>query len=95
MNLDRSSSRFFSVDRFEGKVAVLVSDDAASYHVPRSELPSPLSEGDMVLVSIMPAGAPDWRTATIDNAERLRRLANARTTLDRLQKNDPGGDITL
>lgn len=38
----------YSIDRFEGDVAVLIDEDGAPINVPRNELPSGISAGDMV-----------------------------------------------
>lgn len=94
MTLNRSS-RFFAVDRFEGSIAVLIGDDGTSYDVLRSRLPRPLREGDILAVSMEEDGTPDWQAATLDLAERSRRLSELEKTLNRLRKRDPGGDVTL
>lgn len=86
--------RFFTVDRIEGTVAVLLGDDRSTYDVPLSGLPSIAGE-DTVLRVPMDGGAPRWSRATVDDAERQRRLARAKAALDELKKQDPGGDITL
>ena len=94
MTLDRGSE-FFAVDRFEGQIAVLVGDDGTTYDLPRSRLPRPLREGDVLAVPMDERGTPDWPAATRDEAERSRRVGEMKKALDRLRSRDPGGDITL
>jgi len=86
--------RWFTVDRVEGKVAVLLSDDHASFDVPRGALPKGAGEDAVLRVPVM-AGAPDWGRAVLDDAERERRLARSKAALDELKRQDPGGDLTL
>jgi hypothetical protein len=43
----------------------------------------------------MEKGVPVWGKAVVDLAEQTRRLDENRARLERLQKNDPGGDLTL
>jgi len=40
-------------------------------------------------------GKPEWSSAAIDDAERERRLQEARDRLERLRGTDPGGDVML
>lgn len=94
MTLERSS-RFFSVDRFEGGIVVLIGDNGTSHDLPRSRLPQPLREGDILAVPLDERGTPNWQAATLDEAERSRRVINSKSTLDRLRSRDPRGDVTL
>ena len=94
MTLERGS-RFFAVDRFEGKIVVLTGDDGTSHDLPRSGLPKPLREGDVLAVPVDERGTPDWRAATLDEAERSRRIAASKDRLDRLRSRDLGGDVRL
>jgi hypothetical protein len=86
--------QWFTVDRIEGKVAVVLSDDRTAYDVPRSALPAGAGE-DAVLRVPHSGGAPDWSRAELDTAERERRLARSRAALEELKQQDPGGDLTL
>ena len=86
---------FFSVDRFEGNVAVLVSDTGQSVEMPRFELPKGLCEGSVLRVPFGLQNQPDWSRAVLDNAEEERRNREAQRMLDELKRSDPGGDITL
>jgi hypothetical protein len=88
------STAFYAVDRLEGKVAVLVSDDGATFDIERSQLPARLREGSVLRVQ-MESGRPDWSTAKIDSGEQERRLKAAQERLDQMKRGDPGGDITL
>lgn len=38
----------YSIDRFEGDVAVLIDEDGARLDMPRNDLPSGIAAGDMV-----------------------------------------------
>ena len=85
---------FYVVDRLEGKTAVIVADEGATYDVARSDLPKGCREGTVLRLERM--GEPiNWAGAEIDEAERLRRLERGRATLDRLSRSDPGGDVDL
>lgn len=86
---------FFTVDRLEAELAVLVGDDGAALDVPRPPLSVRVREGLVLRVRLDAQGSPDWATATIDDAERLRRVREARERLDRLRRTDPGGDVVL
>lgn len=85
---------FYSVDRIEGEIAVLVGDDGVALDVRRTALPVRVREGTLLRVPLSDRG-PDWSSCTIDDAERERRLAEARERLARLRKTDPGGDVVL
>ena len=77
----------FSIDRFEGdrkQLAVLISEDDVTIHLPRALLPKGARAGDVL-------------TLTIErDAEATRAVAReTRAIQDDLTKTDPGGDITL
>ena len=86
---------FYVVDRIEGKIAVVVADDGAEFDVPRRSLPKGTREGTVLRIDAAAGETPNWGQAVIDEAEGVRRLERARETLQRLTKNDPGGDIDL
>ena len=86
---------FYSVDRLERAVAVLVGDDGVGLDVLKSTLPVTVREGVVLQVRLDTEGKPDWSSATIDDAERERRLREARDRLERLRGTDPGGDVVL
>lgn len=88
------SPEYFVLDRIEGGIAVLIADDGRSFDVPRDRLPSGSHEGTVLRLD-SPGPQPDWSLAVIDPAERSRREREARKTLDRLKKMDPGGDVQL
>jgi hypothetical protein len=88
-------SAFYTVDRIEAAVAVLVGDDGAAIDVPERALPVKVREGVVLRVRLAADGTPDWSSAAIDPAERERRLQQARETLNRLRRTDPGGDVVL
>jgi DUF3006 family protein len=74
---------------------VLVGDDGVELDVPESTLPVRVREGEVLRVRLDVDGSPEWTSATIDPVERERRLQEARETLDRLRRTDPGGDVVL
>jgi DUF3006 family protein len=86
---------FYSVDRLERAVAVLVGDDGVGLDVLKRTLPVSVREGVVLRVRLDADGAPDWSSTTIDDAERERRLQQARDRLERLRTTDPGGDVAL
>ena len=86
---------FYSVDRLERAVAVLVGDDGVGLDVLKRSLPVTVHEGLVLRVRLDAAGRPDWSSATIDDAERERRLQQARDRVERLRGTDPGGDVVL
>lgn len=86
---------YYAVDRIEGNIAVIVGDDGTSVDVPRRTLPAGVREGSVLQVQTGMDGSPDWASAALDEAEQERRVKQARETLDRLRKRDPGGDIAL
>ena len=85
---------FYTVDRIEGDIAVLVGDDGVGVDVRRNALRVRAREGMVLRVPLSDHG-PDWSSCTIDDAERERRLAEARERLARLRNSDPGGDVVL
>jgi len=86
---------FYSVDRLERAIAVLVGDDGVGLDVLKRTLPVTVREGVVLRVRLDADGTPDWSSATIDDAERERRLREARDRLERLRGTDPGGDVLL
>lgn len=83
---------YYVIDRFEGRVAVVVSDDGRSFDIPSRDLPEGCREGTVLRVESEP---PDWGSAVIDEREQARRLEQARDALKRLSARDSGGDVTL
>jgi len=86
---------FYSVDRLERAVAVLVGDDGVGLDVLKKTLPVQVREGVVLRVRLDADGKPEWSSAAIDDAERERRLQEARDRLERLRGTDPGGDVML
>ena len=72
---------FYSVDRLERAIAVLVGDDGVGLDVRKRTLPVTVREGVVLRVRLDADGTPDWSSATIDDAERERRLREARDRL--------------
>lgn len=89
------SSGFYTVDRIEGDIVVLVGDDGAALDVAHQGLPVRAREGLVLRVRLASDGTPEWSSATIDPAERERRLNEARDALNRLRRTDPGGDVVI
>jgi hypothetical protein len=86
---------FYTVDRIEGDLAVLVGDDGAAIDVRRTTLPVRVRAGIVLRVRLGDQGTPEWSSCIVDDAERERRLAEARERLARLRDTDPGGDVVL
>lgn len=83
------------VDRLEGRVAVLVSDDGSSAEVDRARLPEGAAEGTVVRVTRDDVGEIRWSEAVVDEEATTARLDEAREILGELKKRDPGGDVVL
>jgi DUF3006 family protein len=86
---------FYVIDRIEGRIAVIVGDDGRSFDVPRDRLPKGCREGTVLRLEAESDRDPDWSLAVIDEAERARRIAQAREMQRRLGESDPGGDVVL
>jgi len=86
---------FWAVDRIEGSVAVLLSDDGEEAAVPLRRLPSGVREGAVLRVARAPGGEPRWETARPDPEEGRSRLERARRLLEELSESDPGTDLDL
>jgi hypothetical protein len=86
---------YFSVDRLEGKYAVLIGDGGSQHEVPRNQLPKGTTESSVLEVSLDDSGRPDWAGARLDPAERERRMQRALALLEELKRRDPGGDMVL
>lgn len=79
-----SVSLSLSLDRFEGDLAVLASEEGATIDVPRAWLPTDARPGDVLSVAFV----------RDDDATRV--LAEqTRAVLDELKATDDGGDIAL
>ena len=74
------------IDRFEGKYAILESQagNSITFNFPRHLLPKGAKEGSVLRFNI-----------DIDNKETTRRRNKIIEKLNRLKKNDQGGDIQL
>lgn len=88
-------SVYYVIDRFEGSTAVIIGDDGREFTAPRRVLPDGSAEGTVLKLNLDNPVTGDWAAAQIDDAERDRRLKQARRTVDRMKKTDPGGDIEL
>lgn len=77
-------TRTYAVDRLDGRLARLVSDDGTIAEVPRRWLPSGLGEGSVVRVGLHARG-PDWATAQADEAARTWREALLGLILEELR----------
>jgi hypothetical protein len=58
---------FYSVDRLERAVAVLVGDDGVGLDVLKKALPVTVREGVVLRVRLDAGGKPDWSSATVDD----------------------------
>lgn len=73
-----------SIDRFEGKLAVLLADDGTLIDFPRKLLPKGAKAGDVLSLTI------DLDAAAIKAV-----IDQTRKVQDELQQRDPGGDLKL
>ena len=89
-----NSEQTFVVDRTEGEKVVLIGDDESEVVLPKRDLPAGISEG-MVLRVKSDRHRTDWMSARVDHAEKERREIEARAKMERLRKDDPGGDLAL
>ncbi len=62
------AERFYTVERIERRVAVLVCGSDRVI-VPLDQLPKSLEEGGILGVRIDADGSPDWRSTQLDPAE--------------------------
>lgn len=74
------------IDRFEGKYAILETQDKTTliFNFPRHLLPQEAKEGTVLNINI-----------SIDQEETKRRKDKIRNLLNKLRKQDKGGDIQL
>lgn len=79
-----ASSFRLTIDRFEGALAVLLSDDEQTLILPRTGLPPEAREGDVLNV-----------TFQVDGEATAALRARARSLQEELKARDPGGDIAL
>lgn len=86
---------FWVVDRLEGDLVVVVSDDGRTAEVPVADLPPGGVDGLVFRVPRGEDGLPLWRDAMPDEEETGRRLEEAEGMLEGLKKRDPGGDVVL
>jgi hypothetical protein len=74
------------VDRFEGEVAVVETEDGQTWDLPRWLLPPAAAPGDVVVAAPEVPGL-----LRVDAEETLRRRERAERALARLRGRDPGG----
>ena len=89
------STEMWVVDRIEGSVAVLVSDDGQTVNVDRTDLVQTVTEGDVLRIDVSDDPRRDWSNARVLRAETQERRDAAEAQLNRLRKRDPGGDVEL
>lgn len=90
-----TEAELWVVDRFEGDVAVLVSDRGETLEVERALLPPDSRVGVVLRVPYGRDGAPVWSESSADQQATDERHAEAERILDELRKRDPGGDVAL
>ncbi len=83
------------VDRFEGGLAVLVSDAGEIAQAERATLPHGAKEGTALRAPRGEDGRVRWSEAWVDDEATKERLAEAERILKELRKRDPGGDVSL
>lgn len=89
-----NTERYYAVDQLKRRWAVVIDDEGRTQQVSRGQLPSRLTEGDVLRVPLE-EGHPDWGAARVDPEETERRRREAQRLIDRLRERDPGGDIEL
>ena len=89
----RKKTLIVSVDRLEGSIAVLESDDGHTYEVPLISFKVKPREGMIYRVPV--AKQPQWAKAEPDPEETERRTGELGNRMTRLTKEDAGGDVEL
>jgi hypothetical protein len=89
---DSGEPRVYTIDRFEGHLAVLEGADGRAIDVDRSTLPPRAREGDIVQ-AVRHSGCGVHFVILDDATAAVRE--QVRKEIDRLAKDDPGGDIAL
>jgi Protein of unknown function (DUF3006) len=88
--------RYYAVDRLEGDRAVLIADsESEPVELPLGALPFRVREAMVLAVPLDARGRPRWDRAERDKGEERRRLDEGKARLERLKRQDPGGDISL
>jgi hypothetical protein len=90
--------RLYAVDRIEGRgdeaTVVLVADDGTELEVARAEFGEDAQVEEGAVYRMNPRSL-DWRTARRERGEEARRRKANRAGMDRLRRQDPGGDLDL
>ena len=90
-----TDAELWVVDRTEGGVAVLVSDDGEVVEVERGALPRGSQAGAVLRVRRGADGQLGWSGGVVDEVATVERRAEAERILEELRKRDPGGDMAL
>ena len=90
-----TDSLIVSVDRIEGRTIVLEGDDGRRFEVPVRDFPEQPAEGRIYVVPLGKSGVPNWKLATVDEAETTRRLKDLKRRMETLRRPDKGGDVEL
>ncbi len=85
----------YVVDRVKEKKAVLINDKGNVAYAELSKLPPGIEEGAVLKVRVDKLGRHYWKSASLDEEERARRIKHAEEVLRELQKRDPGGNLVL
>ena len=86
----------FVIDRIETEKVILQDEDGTDHEITASLLPRECrSEGAVLSVPTNAKGALDWSRAERDRVAEKQMLADGKETLDRLRRQDPGGDVKL
>ena len=93
---EATSHVVFAVDRREHNVVVLINEAGDALEVEASRLPADCrAEGAVLRVPLGPDSAPVWNAAVRDQAEEQRRRSLLEKRLEKLRRNDPGGNVSL
>jgi hypothetical protein len=90
-----TNAEVWVVDRFEGDLAILVSDDGEVVETARKLLPRGSRVGVVLRVSRDADGELEWGEGSVDDEATRERRAEAEGILEELRKRDPGGDVAL
>jgi hypothetical protein len=89
------AEEFWILDRIEGSIAILEPPTGPALHLAARLLPADLLEGDALKLSLERTSEMSRISLTRDTVETDRRRRENVARLERLQQEDPGGDIEL
>lgn len=82
--------QWWTLDRFEGEVAILINDNGGTVYVGRSDLPDGSVEGVVLSVPIAQDGSHDLSKAEIEHDSTSERRQQAHDLLEELRERKSG-----